>query len=890
MPIAAACEVVRQAALGLHHAHSHGLVHRDVKPSNLMLARPAEGGPDGFPTVKLLDLGLARRTALGDDATSTLTGAGVVMGTPDYVAPEQIIDSRAADARTDVYSLGCTFFHLLAGRPPFTGASLGLKLVQHQMHEPPVLTDLRPEIPPALARLVSKMMAKDPARRHASAQEVARELAGLLRSGRLTPRRDFETIDGDEDGIIRAVRRFAPPRPFAWRRMLLAAALATTLVGLAIGLIVLLLLPKRPVERGFPAEQPRRENESVLDRLRYEDLTQEQLVGWKTELGKWPDRKLVAVLGRTPARQWRQVSTMAVSPDGKRVATGGHYTSVVSVWDADTLQRKAWLRLPRDAVGLGFVGNDVLLISTADQGGPFVLSWRVGEAAPKRKAEGFLCRAFSPDGKRACYAGPHALALYDLDKGVRLWPDPNEKREELPTSSTYFGAAFSADGKELLTVGLKKGDVVRLNATTGDVLDVYPNVTAGWATGLAFVDGKRFLAAGEGRTWLIEPGKKPTPLGECSALTDLAVSADARRAAWVSWLDNRVTVYDLKQDRAVRLEWPREGGYRPCCACFLGERLVTGDEVGVLRLWDLATGKEDRPARAHREWQAVTFSPRGDRVTAAGGFGWVRTWDVMGEVRGEFQPLEGWVSALCYSPDGQELVVGYNGGTVVCLGPEDGKPTRQFPRVPATAVRAIAWGGDGRVFASYAHQGDSDPKAGNFTLAFDRDGKQTRFAGHTGTLQSHALSGDGSRLLTGSHQTFTKDALPVRLWDAKSGTLIRGWTGVEAPAVALGPGSPPTWAASVGNGELSCYEFDRDGKEPAWRKPVPTGGLEWLAITPTGRIVVGGEAHLSVWTRKGEKVAETRLPGLMHAMALAPDGRHVATANGDGTVYVIRLP
>src|SRR5262249_9463997 len=123
---------------------------------------PADDSPDVFPTVKLLDLGLARRNPLAGDASGTLTGPGMVMGTPDYVAPEQITDARNADARADLYSLGCTFFHLLTGRPPFGGTALGLKLVQHQTHEPPALDELRPEVPPAVARIVRKMMAKEP--------------------------------------------------------------------------------------------------------------------------------------------------------------------------------------------------------------------------------------------------------------------------------------------------------------------------------------------------------------------------------------------------------------------------------------------------------------------------------------------------------------------------------------------------------------------------------------------------------------------------------------------------------------------------------------------------------------------------------------------------------
>src|SRR5262249_55563379 len=157
-----ACEYVRQAALGLQHAHERGLVHRDVKPSNLLLT--ARGA-----VVKVLDLGLGGVESTPSSDSTPLSVGERLTGTPDYMAPEQAADCHGADARADVYSLGCTLYHLLAGRPPFAGGSLAQKLAAHLYHEPPALTSLRGDLPPGLSEVLGKMMAKQPEDRYPSA-------------------------------------------------------------------------------------------------------------------------------------------------------------------------------------------------------------------------------------------------------------------------------------------------------------------------------------------------------------------------------------------------------------------------------------------------------------------------------------------------------------------------------------------------------------------------------------------------------------------------------------------------------------------------------------------------------------------------------------------------
>src|SRR5262249_38305080 len=120
LPVADACEYVRQAALGLQHAHEHGLVHRDIKPHNLLLTH--EESKADRPIIKVLDMGLALQG--GEKKETTITQTGAVVGTPAFLAPEQALNSHTADIRADLYSLGCTLYFLLTGSPPFEGESM----------------------------------------------------------------------------------------------------------------------------------------------------------------------------------------------------------------------------------------------------------------------------------------------------------------------------------------------------------------------------------------------------------------------------------------------------------------------------------------------------------------------------------------------------------------------------------------------------------------------------------------------------------------------------------------------------------------------------------------------------------------------------------------------
>ncbi len=200
IPIPQGCDYIRQAAIGLQHAHERGLVHRDVKPSNLLLT------PKG--QVKILDLGLAmlNNDPAGDDI-NRVTHAGLVLGTPDFLAPEQAQNPLGVDIRADVYALGATLFYILTGKVPFEGPTPTDKLIQHITAPPPSLLQHIPDAPPHLEAVIKWLMAKRPQDRPQTPAEVAYALVPFCPPGiNLGP-----TVAPIEVIAVRPVMTYASP-------------------------------------------------------------------------------------------------------------------------------------------------------------------------------------------------------------------------------------------------------------------------------------------------------------------------------------------------------------------------------------------------------------------------------------------------------------------------------------------------------------------------------------------------------------------------------------------------------------------------------------------------------------------------------------------------------
>jgi serine/threonine protein kinase len=241
LPIADACEIIRQACLGIQHAHDRAIVHRDIKPSNLLLSNTGE--------VKVVDLGLARMKE--ESSAKQLTTDGSVLGTADYVSPDQWRDSRRVTTKTDIYALGCSLYCLLTGKPPFgwhDTPSVIDKMNAHLHRAPALVHERRPDVPPQLSDLIASALAKDPDQRIASAAELARSLApfcvgAVLAKYRVVEPAEIDTKQ-DTEAVVRETDKSHEPRKPSTR---MVASFQIGRIGCVMSIGLLLLLAVSPM-------------------------------------------------------------------------------------------------------------------------------------------------------------------------------------------------------------------------------------------------------------------------------------------------------------------------------------------------------------------------------------------------------------------------------------------------------------------------------------------------------------------------------------------------------------------------------------------------------------------------------------------------------------------
>jgi WD40 repeat protein/serine/threonine protein kinase len=899
LPVALACEVIRQAALGLQHAHERGLIHRDIKPSNLLLTARGE-------QVKVLDLGLACWQLPGPDhSSSLLTGSGAVLGTPDFLAPEQARDARQADPRSDLYSLGCTFYYLLTGQVPLPAATLTEKLLRHQMDEPVPVERLRPEVPPEVAAVVRRLMAKRPDERFPSAAAV---VEALDRGG------TFSTCPTSATVALGKLKT----RPYRLRRVGAGALLG--LVALCFGTFwwrdtgqpVAGHGNRESVDSGgsFPGQRDRRAELLEVRRRQpgtpaalaaaqelrrlpspFDQFTYEQIPPHE-RFPQWQPKELVKVYGEHRKHAWSTIAAIALSPDGKWLASRSE-ADTIHVWDASTGHERALLKGPRfldNAGPLVFSPDGTLLAAAYLHDSCIQLwdtdSWTERVQLDEKGGRHTTALAFAPDSK--------TLVSADQDGVVKVWPvsgGPSRLR-----FSAHAGGvkclALSEDGTALATGG-------------NDQLVKVWDVASGRQQGVFTVHGKPVSAvafAAKGQTlaavsedlllarWDLGT-KKPLDPWKLSAqpgrAEGLAFSPDGQTLAWAREQENRIHLAHVATGKEAG-SLPASDRCRLLAFSLDGKKLGAIQSHSIVTLWDLAANRQILGVDTGQyQLRTVGLAPDDSRIAFQGPGETVH----IVEVAPAAEPTilhghSGAILTLRFSPDGQSLFSSSENQSArlwnLAAGPK--KPSYQRLVMESQVyAESAAFSPDGQTLATLGHEQSSirlwDVATGQARdrlalpgphrgLAFSPTGESLLTKGYDGVLRLLEAATGRER------QTFDEDPWPMM--------------GV----VAFSPdGSTLTSASQVfTTGKLRFWEVASGQRRGAVKDQ--RVAIYSAAYSPDGRMVATSDytGRVTLYDpATGDELRQWTLPGSVREAVFSSDSRHLITANGNGTAYVLRL-
>ncbi|MCC7420603.1 MAG: protein kinase, partial [Planctomycetaceae bacterium] len=875
LDVAEASWMIRDAAIGLQHAHEHGLVHRDIKPSNLLVAsaRTATVGvhPSSEKHIKIVDLGLAQ---LADErgTMKELTAAGQLFGTPDYMAPEQWDDNRASDARTDLYALGCTFFCLLTGRPPFgneSHPSTGAKRRGHLEELPPSLRAIRPDVPPELDTIVRKLLSKRPQDRFQSAAELAEALCPFAKGQKPVA----VALDPDAGG--RGGRR-------ANRVVLGAGGLGAA--ALLFGIIIMITAPdgsktqvKVPrgstiqisedseAERGKPDVSRSGKGDPASakpQRLSGAPASKGDRPASPLQEGTLPPLSPRAFVGR-PARiegvqSWSVESreplareiAIATDPQGRFVATAGE-EGIIRLRDPNDYRVTRLLLGHTAGITTLDWSRDGKYLASGSFGGEARI-WEIPSGRLMHILNGKQTHAvgvrWSPDRSKllvvGAYGGPHMVLWDVVSKPTSTIIDPTGSGMEVGLPS------WSADGKFAVFPSRENPEALGIwsmdrNFLARDLPDARVNQLRGKLAFAWSPDGQRIAAAGRDRKIRVfDPETRKAvltfDLPETPSVEALAWSPSGDRLAGI--LHQGVHIWNAENGAEIRampqIFWGNGQFYHSLNWSADGKRIVAmTEQEGVV--WNATSGE-----------RVAGLSPRPSQL----------------------RPV------VAISPDGKRMASGF-GSEVVIRDAGTGTPIATW-KGHQQPVDASAWSPDGTLFASAAH-------ADRIIVRNAMSGEiQSRFD------VSERLSGlrlvwcpDNHRLTLLSRQDGANGAPPIT-WDVTTGEQKDlGLPGIEIVQAMCW--SPDGSLVVVAQGDNSVLIWDTMANK-AIKSLSFSKTIHWVEFAADGRRLAIGESPgtIHIWDRNDGLLKDVTGPRPV-VLTWSRDGRSLASAGGDAFEVVV---
>lgn len=592
MPSRLAVDLMRQAALGLQHAFEQGLVHRDVKPANMIVSpRPDYSATAAVHELRLLDLGLVRLkqpAGTEEGSNSALTEPGAVLGTVDYIAPEQARDPRAADIRADLYSLGCTFYYLLTGRVPFPGGTMLDKLDRHRWEEPPRVHRLRHDLPTSLSAVVQRLLSKRPEDRFQTPVELAAALetmpweqgAGVVVTLPAIPEQG-ETLDVPTP-------ESTDPSHLEYQRLkgLLTEQLAKGGFAHARTLVAAMLMLR-------PNDWDALTARAAIDRYAADASSDE----W----ARFGDHT-------------HAITCLALSPDDRWLASGSE-DQAIRIWDLSSYRPMACCRGHTHAItSLAFHQGGRLLMSAADD-----KTFRAWDPLTGKEAYRFAGHVasirhltISPDDKLVLTAAGNPQGK--KENVLRLWDLAS--RKEIRCFKGHQDqvncGAFSLDGTRIVS-GSNDGTVRTWDIASGKERQLFQG-HVGAITSVAFTpDGMHVLYAGDTARLLdlSSDGAKCLLYQDGDAILSAAMAPDGLHFVTGS-TDGNVRLWSVDSGRMGRQQQQR----------------LLGIET-VVRLWDSGVGTKPRKFGGHTgPVTSVAFGHQGLIVASGGADKTVRLWKI----------------------------------------------------------------------------------------------------------------------------------------------------------------------------------------------------------------------------------------------------------------------